>query len=98
MSHRTVTPKLIHAQSDYIDPIHCGSKISAQMCRTKWNTISGTVEISDCNRSIKWELWQHDHHNGLEKLDKAIACLLLIRTAWKDAIEQKVPTRRKKKK
>jgi hypothetical protein len=95
---RKLAPKLIHEQSSFIDPLHCGSKISAQIMRTVWNRITGTVELSDCNRSVKWELWQHDHNDGLKKLDKAIDELVKIRTAWKDAISGKYTAKKRKKK
>lgn len=73
-------PKLIAADSTYIDPIGCDSTVSYKIVdgsRQVW----GSVKLSDCNRSIEWAFGL-GRGDSLLKIDKVIEFLQEFRTQY----------------
>lgn len=69
---KTYTPKLIGARSAFIDPMTCHSRISHTCVFSKYGALSMAIQLSDCDRQIKWEMWEDSATDPLKKLDRAI--------------------------
>jgi hypothetical protein len=66
-------PELIATEAHYIDPLDSDSMVSYKITTDSYVNISGSVELSDCNRKISWYFSNND--DAITKVDKAIEIL-----------------------
>ena len=76
--------------SVFLDPRHAGSSIRWNVNTRVWKhdkehvlSVSGNVSLTDCHRTISWELGYSDHYDA--KLTKAIEELTACRNALRKA-------------
>lgn len=79
---RTNVPKLIGARSAFIDPMTCQSRVAYTCVYSKYNALSMSVILSDCDRQIKWDFTEWSATDPLAKLNAAIAALHEARRVW----------------
>lgn len=88
----------------FIDPHNCGSAvlglITMPYIRTnkdgrKHVTFDGGLRLTDCGRSVEWDIIKYDSSHdqscfNVEKINRAIACLVKLRDAMVTSNE-KIP-------
>jgi hypothetical protein len=72
------TKKLYASGIAFLDPIDCDSTIGYHVTK-RGKYLSGTVDLSDCNRKITW-YFSSTNQNSLSKVDIAIKMLESFRT------------------
>lgn len=81
--------KKVHAaESVYIDPADCDSKVSYKITgdsEDEGERVSATVQLSDCNRTIDW-YFNARNENSISKIDNAIKALTQFRKAYSVAL------------
>lgn len=75
---KRIEPKVYASEAAFLDPADCGSVVA--YCVTARRRLSGTVDLSDCNRKITWYFGNDE--SGVRKIDKAIAMLQNFKTAF----------------
>lgn len=97
MSKRS-KPLLYSTGSVMLDPVHCGSKISYRIVKSRYGVLTCGIDLADCSRQITWELTDYNEYPSLDKIDLAIKQLTQIRDEWKIALATHRARKRIKKK
>jgi hypothetical protein len=77
------TKKLYASGIAFLDPTDCDSIVGYHVTK-RGNYLSGTVDLSDCNRKITW-YFSYTNKNSLPKIDVAIKMLESFRTELRKA-------------
>lgn len=76
------TAKLIAHNVEFIDPMCCGSRVGYRVVYSKWNQLTMSVVISDCDRQVKMEFMEDSTTDPMLKIDNMLTMLHEAREAW----------------
>lgn len=79
---RRRVPKLVAHNTAYIDPMCCGSRVGYRVVYSKWNALTMSIILADCDKQARWEFMEDSTTDPLLKIDNAIAMLQEARDAW----------------
>lgn len=66
----------------YIDPARCASRIGFRVRTGYRKRVCGEIELTDCDRGIRWNMDDGTYRQQLDKIDRAITMLQKARAAW----------------
>lgn len=87
------TYHLYIAKAAFIDPTDCGSVVAFEVHKRSNSRLTGTIDLSDCNRKIQWYF---NPETGTTKIDEVIALLQEFRAVWVRAVKEN-PTKERKR-
>jgi hypothetical protein len=85
-------PKVFAQRVEYLDPLHCASRVGYHIGLSKSGYISGEINLTECSREITWRLDHSIGYDPVMKIQKAIDILIDCRNEWIKAAK----TRRKR--
>jgi hypothetical protein len=79
-----MSTKIFKSAVEFIDPASCGSTVGYKVIiqKSTYNggtSVFGSIELSDCNRRISWDINSDD--GGLEAVDKISNAIRLLTDA-----------------